>query len=164
MIIAFKNKAADNSLTSRLVSAWTNSPWVHCELVFQSKDLLCVSARPGEVAVSARVFGEVVENDLWEFYQLPNIDAAKEREILVWLFGQSMTEYSYTGIIWNQVLHYAHMANGQWFCSELAFWVLWNYGILDSTFDAPANWSPAELRSLVKRSCVEIDKRSLLTS
>lgn len=153
MLIGFKHRLAERSMIDQLIARWTRSDWVHCELIFESYGNMCISARPGETAVSVKPFNEVVRNEFWSFYRVPGIDAGKEREVMNYLLAQSVTEYNYSGLIWSHVLRNARLVPGQWFCSELCYWVLWSYSTIDITFAYPASVAPNQLRELVRKTC-----------
>lgn len=153
MLIGFKHRDADPDLNNLLIRLWTGSPWTHCELFFESRGNVAISATTEQDGVIMRTYEQVVtQPQYWEFYRVPVND---ENEVIDYLLSQINSEFNFGGIALSQVLNRPSMLTGRWFCSELCYSALQRYALYPLPYQNPAMLSPAELRTMVQQYSTE---------
>ncbi len=158
MVVSFRlNGAAGRSAVDALITWWTRSEWVHCEVIVphpQTGELWAFSARSDDKQVSARPLAQVVSDNVgWLFYQVP-IALANGEPLWVWLMDQCYTPYDYRGLVHSMILGRPSRDSDQWFCSELVMAAIQRYSRLDLLPVDPAFVSPGALRTwLINEGC-----------
>lgn len=154
MLIAFKHYKADPDVTSWVIRQWTNSPFVHVELVLESLHNTVVAARTSDDGVWFYPFEEMIQRpEYFEFYRVPGVN---ETEVIEFLRNEAGKSFNWPAVLGRQGLGINLFGRDRWFCSELAYYVLVHY----STLGIPRNYdpkslSPGQLRDLVAAADVE---------
>lgn len=160
MVIAFKKRHTNGrSAVNSLISWWTESEWVHCEILLNDPatgQLMAVSARTDDGQVSARgadtLFGETLRG--WVFYRVPVADVAG---LWGWLLAQCQTPYDYRGLLHGMVLGQPSADSDQWFCSELCLSAIQRFSQTELLPVDPAYVSPGTLRAwLIEQRCERV--------
>jgi hypothetical protein len=155
MIIAFKHRRSDGkSLVDTLIAWWTNSEWIHCEVLVQHPDTgawWAFSARSDDRKVSGRPLAEVIglATPRWELYRVPEA-TGQQQALWNWLQEQCNTPYDYRGLVNSMILGRPSRLSDQWFCSELAMATIQRFSSLDWLKIDPAYVSPGGLRTWLK--------------
>lgn len=152
MIIAFKNRAVDETTANKLIGFWTDSDWVHCEMILLDPHPLAVSARTEQDGVTAESPERVlIEPDRWEYYQTP---MAEPDAAWSFLLAQLGKRFNYSGLVAGQVFGSNVNRPDSWFCSELTYSTLIQFSALTLPMLDPAAVSPARLRQfLIEAGC-----------
>lgn len=146
MIVAFKQAAATPDLANQVIGYWTESDWVHCEMLLMHPRRLAVSSRV-DGGVTAITWGDLLTNpDQWELYWVP---ITNETDVWDFLAGEMGKGFNWVGLLAGHVAKIARSQPDQWFCSELTYAVLQQFSLLDLPQREPARVSPADLRSYV---------------
>lgn len=159
MIVAFKNKQSKPDLTNKLIGFWTKSEWVHVEMLLTDPHI-AVTSRPADSGVWAKNWDSILANDnLWEFYEVP---VTSDRDVWKFLMEQTDKSFNYLGLVAGQVLGSSMNRTDAWFCSELTYSVLLQYGQITLPQRQPSFVSPALLRQyLIDAGCTQVSINQL---
>ncbi|GAB3568925.1 hypothetical protein GCM10027578_22390 [Spirosoma luteolum] len=152
MIVAFKNRSIAETAANRLIGFWTDSPWVHCEMILLNPYPCAISARTEQDGVTAEPIATVlVQPDRWEYYAVDMGSADAHWPFLLAQVGKS---FNYAGLIAGQVIGNSISRPDSWFCSELTYSVLAQFSTLPLPIVEPASVNPARLRQfLIDAGC-----------
>jgi|GEM_PF-4110401 len=129
MILAFEHYQSEESRLGTIIKAWEKYPYIHVELIFESKDWLCFSARTREDGVFMKPFEDVVKTlDHWKGYRLPVAIESPSFEAAMSLVGK---EFGYANIANSLVLKNFKTDPDRRFCSQSI------YEVLTQTTDLP---------------------------
>lgn len=147
MIVAFKNRRIDETAANKLIGFWTDSDWVHCEMILLDPAAVAVSARTEVDGVTADLIPNVlIQPDSWEYFEVP-----VRSDVAVWSFllSQVGKSFNYPGLIAGQVFGSSMNRPQSWFCSELTYATLIQFSTLTLPMLDPAAVSPARLRQFL---------------
>ncbi|MVM34964.1 hypothetical protein GO755_33360 [Spirosoma sp. HMF4905] len=162
MIIAFKNHLNHPDLANRLISVWTQSDWVHVEMLLQYPRQLAVSSRPSHGGITVSDWSSALPNaSTWQYYEVP---VSSEMAVWDFLLSQADKSFNWSGLVASQVFGASLPRTDSWFCSELTYATLLQYSPLALPQRNPAEVSPALLRQyLIDLHCPKIDINNLIT-
>jgi hypothetical protein len=151
MFVAFKHALDKPDLANTMITFWTDSDWVHCEMLLEFPRSLAVSSRPANGVTAKTWEGVLADPDIWELYQVPINSPAGLWDFLV---GEMGKPYNWTGLIAGHVVGVTKINPDGWFCSELTYSALIQYAQIDLPLREPAHVSPALLRQyLIDAEC-----------
>lgn len=146
-MVAFKNRRIDETAANKLIGFWTDSEWVHCEMILLDPVAVAVSARTERGGVAADLIANVlIQPDSWEYYEIPVSDDAAVWSFLLSQLGKA---FNYPGLIAGQVFGSTLNRPQAWFCSELTYATLIQFSTLTLPMLDPAAVSPARLRQFL---------------
>ena len=147
MILAFEHYQSEESRLGSLIKAWEKYPYIHVELIFESQDWLCFSARTREDGVFMKPFSDVIKTlDHWKGYRLPIALESPTFEAAMALVGK---EFGYNNIANNLVFKNFRTDPDRRFCSQSIYEVLMQTTILPFPNIQPSRVTPKMLHQWV---------------
>ena len=125
--------------TDRLISKWTQSPYVHVELIIGNKWISSSTSYGGVKIQELRPL-----RDSWDYVQV-QVQGNYFNNVMNFIESQDGKKYDWAGIIWGQFFNITRAQNqNKWFCSELVAEILRRFGN-PKILEYPASYSPGDL-------------------
>lgn len=141
MIVAFRKRK--HSLFSWLISWWTKSIFVHCEIVLAGGTMIsAVEKRGVRIIYTLDEFSE----KSWELVEI-TMTEKQETDIYTWCLGELGCKYDWAGILFCQVFKFGRQHKDKWFCSEFCTAALQQAGWLQGV--KPYQQCPGKLYQLL---------------
>lgn len=145
MIVAFSHIDNSADVANKLTHWFTRSVWVHAELILEPT-MAAWSARPDGKGVSVLPAKQVVSGKpTWEFWHVPDSDRAA---LLRWLLAQEGKKYDYGDLV-RMVSPVPLVHTDRWFCSELCYVAVKDFGRLYIPEYLPDTVFPAMFREII---------------
>lgn len=149
MLIGFERISPNAPARVKLTEWYTDSPYIHVELFFETMHNAGFSARVSTNGLTLEPFDKIVENPKdWVFYRVP---VWNEQAVISYLSQYAGLPFSFRNIA--SMVTGLNLVNAEArFCSELAYEAISKFSITSVPYAPAYTVTPAKLLQIVKNA------------